>query len=81
MLDVPGQLKPGYSPVAFVRCARSACKMTKLNFKVGKETGGKKLADPQALKSNEVAEAVFEPCHPFVVDQFKAGAYTRPLFS
>jgi elongation factor 1-alpha len=25
-----------------------------------------------ALKSNEVAEAVFEPQHPFVVDQFKS---------
>ena len=72
VLDVPGQLKPGYSPVAFVRCGRSACKMTTLVFKVGKETGGKKLESPQALKSNEVAEAVFEPQHPFVVDHFKA---------
>ena len=72
VLDVPGQLKPGYSPVAFVRCGRSACKMTELVFKVGKETGGKKLESPMALKSNEVAEAVFEPQHPFVVDHFKA---------
>jgi elongation factor 1-alpha len=72
VLDVPGQLKPGYSPVAFVRCGRSACKMTELIFKVGKETGGKKLESPMALKSNEVAEAVFEPQHPFVVDQFKS---------
>ena len=46
--------------------------MTTLVFKVGKETGGKKLESPQALKSNEVAEAVFEPQHPFVVDHFKA---------
>ena len=72
VLDVPGQLKPGYSPVAFVRCGRSACKMTELIFKVGKETGGKKMESPVALKSNEVAEAVFEPQHPFVVDHFKA---------
>ena len=70
--DVPGQLKPGYSPVAFVRCGRSACKMTELIFKVGKETGGKKMESLVALKSNEVAEAVFEPQHPFVVDHFKA---------
>merc|ERR1711939_197123 len=72
VLDVPGQLKCGYSPVAFVRCGRSACKMTELIFKVGKETGGKKMESPMALKSNEVAEAVFEPQHPFVVDQFKS---------
>merc|ERR1719409_2126643 len=45
-LDIPGELKPGYSPIGFVRCGRSACKMSALNFKVGKETGGKKLESP-----------------------------------
>ena len=45
-LDIPGELKAGYSPIGFVRCGRSACKMTALNFKVGKETGGKKLEGP-----------------------------------
>jgi elongation factor 1-alpha len=70
-LDIPGELKTGYSPIGFVRCGRSACKMTALNFKVGKETGGKKLEGPASLKSNEVAECVFEPVHPMVVDSFK----------
>ena len=56
-LDIPGELKTGYSPIGFVRCGRSACKMTALNFKVGKETGGKKLEGPASLKSNEVAES------------------------
>jgi elongation factor 1-alpha len=70
-LDIPGELKTGYSPIGFVRCGRSACKMTALNFKVGKETGGKKLEGPASLKSNEVAEVVFEPVHPMVVDSFK----------
>jgi len=70
-LDIPGELKPGYSPIGFVRCGRSACKMSALNFKVGKETGGKKLESPMSLKSNEVAEVVFEPVHPLVVDSFK----------
>merc|ERR1719182_336136 len=70
-LDIPGELKAGYSPIGFVRCGRSACKMTALNCKVGKETGGKKLEGPASLKSNEVAEVVFEPVHPMVVDSFK----------
>jgi elongation factor 1-alpha len=39
---------------------------------VGKETGGKKLDAPHALKANEMAEVVFEPCQPLVVDHFKA---------
>jgi elongation factor 1-alpha len=39
---------------------------------VGKETGGKKLDAPHALKANEMAEVVFEPCQPLVVDSFKS---------
>merc|ERR1711881_452097 len=71
VLDIPNEIKCGYSPIGFVRCGRSACRITALNFKVGKETGGKKLEGPASLKSNEVAECVFEPVHPMVVDSFK----------
>ena len=70
-LDIPGELKKGYSPIGFVRTGRSACKMTQLDFKVGKETGGSKLENPLSLKSNEMAQAVFEPVQPLVVDDFK----------
>jgi elongation factor 1-alpha len=71
ILDIPGELKCGYSPIVFVRTGRSACKMTKINWKVGKETGGKKMEEPHSLKSNEMAECVFEPIQPLVVDTFK----------
>jgi len=71
-LDIPGELKPGYSPIGFVRCGRAACKMISINFKVGKETGGKKMENPHSLKSNEVAEAIFSPCNALVVDSFMA---------
>lgn len=71
-LDIPGEVKAGYSPIGFVRCGRAACKITKINWKVGKETGGKKLEEPHGLKANEMAEVVFEPCQPLVVDHFKA---------
>ena len=70
-LDIPGELKKGYCPIGFVRCGRAACKMTSIDYKVGKETGGKKAESPHALKANEVAQAVFEPQHPLVVDNFK----------
>ena len=46
----------GYSPIGFVRCGRSACRIAKMNWKIGKETGGKKMEDPHSLKSNEMAE-------------------------
>lgn len=33
-LDIPSEVKVGYSPIGFVRCGRSACKITKFNWKV-----------------------------------------------
>ena len=70
-LDIPGELKPGYSPIGFVRCGRAACKLTSIIFKVGKETGGKKMENPHSLKSNEMAQVVFVPQQPLVLDSFK----------
>merc|ERR1712137_113166 len=72
ILNHPGELKCGYTPIASVRTARSAVKMVKINWKIGKETGGQKLEDALMLKANEMAEIVMEPQQPFVVDSFKA---------
>ena len=71
VLDIPGEIKIGYSPIGFVRCGRAACRITKIVWKMGKETGGKKMEDPHALKSNEMAECTFEPQQPLVADTFK----------
>jgi len=70
VLTHPGELKIGYSPIAFVRTARSAVKMVKIDWKLGKDTGNKKLENPPFLKANEMAQVVFEPLQPFVVDSF-----------
>jgi len=72
ILNHPGELKIGYSPIAFVRTARSAVRMTKINWKMSKETGGKKAPDPANIKATEMAEVVFQPQQPFVVDSFKS---------
>ena len=34
-LDIPGEVKAGYSPIGFVRCGRAACRISKINWKVG----------------------------------------------
>merc|ERR1711898_51827 len=60
VLDIPGEIKVGYSPIGFVRCGRAACRVSKIVWKVGKETGG-----------NEMAEVNFVPQQPLVVDTFK----------
>merc|ERR1719382_2274033 len=71
ILDIPNEIKVGYSPIGFVRTGRAACRITGIKWKMGKETGGKKAEDPHALKSNEMAQVVFEPQQPIVVDSFK----------
>jgi len=71
VLDIPGEIKVGYSPIGFVRCGRAACRVAKIVWKIGKETGGKKMEDPHSLKSNEMAECNFVPQQPLVVDTFK----------
>jgi len=71
VLDHPGELKTGYSPIAFIRTGRSACKIAKISWKMGKETGGKKVEEPVYVKANDLAEIVFEPQQPFVVEDFK----------
>merc|ERR1712146_555155 len=42
VLDIPNEIKTGYSPIGFVRCGRAACRIAKITWKVGKDTGGKK---------------------------------------
>jgi len=71
VLNHPGKLKVGYSPIAFVRTARSAVKMTEIVWKMGKETGGQKAEGPADIKAGEMGLVVFEPQQAFVVDSFK----------
>merc|ERR1712072_1614820 len=71
VLDIPNEIKAGYSPIGFVRTGRAACRVTGIKWKMGKETGGKKMEDPHSLKSNEMAQVTFEPQQPLVADTFK----------
>ena len=71
VLDIPNEIKVGYSPIGFVRTGRAACRITGLKWKMGKETGGKKMEDPVSVKSNEMAQCTFEPQQPLVADSFK----------
>lgn len=68
--EIPGEIKIGYSPIGHVRCGKSACRITELKWKIGKETGKKRMENPHSLKSNEVAEVVLEPTQPLMVDTF-----------
>jgi len=71
-LQIPGELKAGYSPIGFVRCGHSACSVREIKWKMGKETNGQKVEGPNGIKANEMAEIVFEPMQPLVVEPFSA---------
>jgi len=71
VLQHPGELKVGYTPIGYVRTAHSALKMTEIKWKIGKETGNKKVENPVSLKAGEMGEVVFEPQQQFVVESFK----------
>jgi elongation factor 1-alpha len=70
--NIPNEIQRGYSPIGFVRCGRAACKITGINGKIGKETGGSKLESPGCIKANEMAEVVFEPARALVVETFES---------
>ena len=59
VLDIQNEIKAGYSPIGFARCGRFACRIPKLSWKMGKETGRKNMEHPHASKSNEMAS--FQP--------------------
>jgi elongation factor 1-alpha len=74
MLNHPGELKVGYCPVGCVRTKSVPMKIVKFNWKMGKETGGKKNDDSSSIvsiKTGDVAEIVFEPQKQIVVDEYK----------
>jgi elongation factor 1-alpha len=71
VLNHPGELKVGYTPIVYVRTDHSSCKMSAIVWKMGKETGGQKVEAPVMLKAGEVAEVEWVPQQPLVVDTFK----------
>jgi elongation factor 1-alpha len=71
ILNHPGELKVGYTPIAFVRTARAPVRLKRIVWKIGKDTGNAKMNDPPNIKSKDMCELVFEPQTPFYVEPFK----------
>ena len=70
VLDIPGEIKVGHSPIGLVHGSRSKCRISNLKWKIGKETGGKKDEDPHSLKSNDMAHCTLQPQQPLVCDSY-----------
>jgi len=76
ILDPPNELKPGYTPIVCVRTEHAPCRISKINWRINKDTGkddkGRpiKQENPVAIKAGDHAELEFVPQLPFVVDTF-----------
>merc|ERR1712224_761806 len=66
ILDIPGEIKCGYSPIGHVRCGRAACRLVKINWKMGKETGGEKAEGATALKTTMLPRVSSSPSSPWL---------------
>jgi len=72
VLDHPGELKKGYTPIAFIRTGRAPVKIEEIVWKITPKTGADKIPNPPFVKANNMAEIKFVPQGPFVVDTFKS---------
>lgn len=71
ILDHPGEIKAGYTPVGYVRTSHCALRLEKIIKKMGKKTAGQWVEDPTHLEQSEAAEVVFAPQKPYVVESFE----------
>lgn len=70
ILNHPGKVKAGYSPVLDCHTAHVTCRFAELREKLDRRTG-KKLEDrPQALMSGDAATVKLVPIKPMCVESF-----------
>uniref|UniRef100_A0A673B1K2 Elongation factor 1-alpha n=1 Tax=Sphaeramia orbicularis TaxID=375764 RepID=A0A673B1K2_9TELE len=70
ILNHPGQICPGYSPVLDCHTAHIACKFSEFESKIDRRSG-KKLEDaPKCLKSGDAGIVILEPSKPMCVESF-----------
>lgn len=71
VLDHPGQIKVGYTPIGYCRTARCSLRLSKILWKAGKKsTGGQKVETPEFIEQGDMCECEWTPSRPFVVEPF-----------
>jgi elongation factor 1-alpha len=70
VINHPGQIAEGYTPVLDCHTAHIACKFHKLNSKINKRTGQKTEDNPKFIKSGDGAMVTLIPQKPMVVESF-----------
>merc|ERR1711973_340005 len=70
VLNHPGQIGNGYSPVLDCRTAHIACKFAEIKEKVDRRTGKTTEENPKFVKSGEAAVVKLVPSKPMCVEAF-----------
>jgi elongation factor 1-alpha len=70
VLNHPGEIHAGYSPVVDCHTAHIACKFAELLTKVDKRTGKETEGAPKALKKGDAAMVLMEPSKPMCCEAF-----------
>uniref|UniRef100_A0A3P8VDP1 Elongation factor 1-alpha n=2 Tax=Cynoglossus semilaevis TaxID=244447 RepID=A0A3P8VDP1_CYNSE len=70
ILNHPGEIHAGYSPVIDCHTAHIACKFQELKEKIDRRSGKKLEDNPKKLKSGEAGIVVLVPSKPLVVESF-----------
>ncbi|OCT77171.1 hypothetical protein XELAEV_18032367mg [Xenopus laevis] len=70
ILNHPGFIKAGYSPVIDCHTAHITCQFAELQEKIDRRTGKKLEDNPGLLKSGDAAIITLKPIKPFCVERF-----------
>ncbi|CTQ41298.1 elongation factor EF-1 alpha subunit [Babesia microti strain RI] len=70
VLNHPGTIKAGYSPVVDCHTAHIACKFESLDTRIDKRTGKTLEENPKTIKNGDAAMVTMKPNKPMVVETF-----------
>jgi elongation factor 1-alpha len=71
IINHPGQIAAGYTPVLDCHTAHIACKFTELKQKMDKRTGKVTGDNPKFVKNGDAVLAVLKPSKPMCVEAYK----------
>lgn len=71
VLNHPGQIANGYTPVLDCHTAHIACKFSEIKEKCDRRTGKTTEENPKAIKSGDAAIIILTPTKPLCVESFQ----------
>lgn len=71
VLNHPGQIANGYTPVLDCHTAHIACKFSEIKEKCDRRSGKTTEENPKAIKSGDAAIIILTPTKPLCVESFQ----------